>query len=151
MPLDKNGPPPDGDEVMAQRLIAQAQWDAFVAAGRALVMCRSKSRLRLCVIALDACSIVHGGGAHWSGHAHVYTLRKFAADIEMSYKTLHGWVRAKARVYDSLSPAERQELSWTAGERCLRGSSSDATRDEICAGYRREREAMKRGQSRIPG
>lgn len=83
----------------------EKKWQFYVDQGQQLIDKMGEDRLKVAELAIAACDIHHGGGAHWNNFEGVYTLTRYAKEVGISYKTLHGWVRVKTNVYDKLQIA----------------------------------------------
>lgn len=73
-------------------------WLSYVERAKNIVRSMAKDRMDIAKCAIEACDLVHGGGAHWSKFEGVDTLKKFAEDVGISYKTLHNYVRTYRNV-----------------------------------------------------
>ena len=75
------------------------------------------ARLKLCELCLEACSIVEGGGGHWSKFKDQYHIGNFADAIGMNRKTLGNWMVTYRFVIMKLPENKRKEFNWSVGER----------------------------------
>lgn len=78
------------------------EWELAVQEARVIFKYMSTGRMEIATKAIYACEINHGGGDHWNDFEGVYTLKKFAEDIGIHYKTLHQWVRIKRNIFDKV-------------------------------------------------
>lgn len=100
------------------------EWNGLVAAARERLLAMAQARMEIAKLALKACSIIHGGGGHWSGFKGQKTLKSFAEDVGMCYKTLCNWVKIRQRVFDKLPDDVYDERNFGAATRtqdALRG------------------------------
>ena len=119
---------PTEEEVVQSK--QQEKWDAAVKRARNLVTSIASQRTEIVELAISVCDIVHGGGRHWRNFEHTYTLLKFAKDIGMKYKTLHGWVQTYKLLKEHLP---NEPIDWSAGKRTLdrtRGMDTEEVKKE---------------------
>ena len=90
---------------------AEKNWQRYVTEARGFVKSMNQNRMEIAKRAVAACDIQHGGGAHWSDFKDVFTLKKFAEEIGVSYKTLHGWCRVLTNVVQNIPDGEYDEKS----------------------------------------
>jgi hypothetical protein len=114
----------------------EANWKRYVTEARQYVTSMNGHRLHIASLAIQACDIQHGGGAHWSDFKDVYTLKKFAEEIGVTYKTLHGWCRVKTNVIDKLPAGEYDDKTdWCAARaaagKSAKGDSAEKVRSDF--------------------
>ncbi len=64
------------------------------------------NRLILADIAIEACDIVWGGGAHWSNFSKQRTIIDFSKMIGINQKTMYEWIKVKTHVVNKLAPGD---------------------------------------------
>ena len=90
----------------------------------------------IATMALEACEINYGGGDHWKKHKDVFTLKKFAEEIGMTYKTLHRWVKVKRDIVDKLPEGYYDEdTDFAAATSAANEIKRDATEEDIKAAF----------------
>lgn len=94
-----------------------ARWVSYVDRAKTVVRKLNKDRMKVAKLAIAACDIKHGGGNHWKDFEGVYTLRRFAEEVGVSYKTLHNWVMIKKEVAGRLPKGMFDEANWGAAVR----------------------------------
>ncbi len=77
--------------------VTSKQWETAIREARQYVANYDKTRWLIVKIALRVCDITHGGN-----NKNVYTLARFADEIEINDHTLYEWVRMKRYVIDKL-------------------------------------------------
>jgi hypothetical protein len=92
------------------------RWQSYVDRAKKIYRQINKDRIEIATLAIKACEIKHGGGDHWKNFEGVYTLRRFAEDIGISYKTLHNWVTAKLLIKDQVGD-KWDDKNWGAAQR----------------------------------
>ncbi len=60
------------------------------------------NRLLIADLAIEACDIVHGGGAHWTNFSKQRTVTNFSNAIGLNTKTLYEWIKVKTYVVNKL-------------------------------------------------
>lgn len=124
-------------EVPAEPPVAgdlEAKWRSYVERAAKVVSRMAQNRLEVATIALEACDIYQGGGAHWSGHEGIYTIKRFAEEIGINPKTLSNWVRTKRNVYDKLVQAGHEVdvvRDWAAMTRTADTCTAKETPEQV--------------------
>lgn len=131
-------PRPGGD--------VDVEWARLVKAARERLSSINKARMEVADYALEACTIRHGGGGHWNNFEGQTTLRRFAEEIGMSYKTLHTWVQIRKCVIAKLGHGEYDERLYGAAMRTLdrlggekKGDKANASPDNVRKIYDEEK------------
>lgn len=93
-----------------ERAKCEESWKKYVDSARVIVKRMNKDRMEVASLCIEACDIIQGGGAHWSQFRDQYTIKRFAEEIGVTYKTLHGWVRIKRNVIDKLPEGYYDDL-----------------------------------------
>lgn len=86
--------------------VSHKQFEIAVRKARAYVNNYDKVRWKICDIALSVCDPRKGGKKD-----QVFTLKKFAEEIELSSHTLYQWCRVKRLVFDKLPANVKQKIS----------------------------------------
>lgn len=110
----------EATETLLQTHEIEQRWQSYIDRGKTLISKMGKARLELATVAIEACDIRHGGGAHWTEWEGVFTMKRFAEEVGISYKTLANWVRVKRNVYDKLIELGEEidpALDWAAMNR----------------------------------
>jgi len=94
------------------------EWKRCTEWARTLMLTINKQRIKIADLALSVCDIQHGGGNHWSGFKDVRTLKQFAKDSGMKYKTLSNWVQVRVRVMNHVGDLW-DDRNWGAATRTL--------------------------------
>lgn len=136
-------PPPPPIVAEAEPEEKMAVWLACVDAARAEVAKLHAARARIVDLCLRCCDIQWGGGAHWSGHEGVYTVRRFSKEIGVNYKTLMNWVTARRKVADHLEPGEWREEDFRFAQRAIKRVGPAAPRQKVLDEFRRQRDGAK--------
>lgn len=107
----------------------ETEWKRCTEAARKIVLEMNRKRMEVAELALSVCKIDHGGGNHWSGFKGIRTLKDFAIEAGVAYKTLHTWVQIKRRVVDALPQGVYSEENYSAARRTFKNVSKHGTRD----------------------
>lgn len=110
---------------------AEARWLSYVERAKKFVKRMNRDRLDIAQLAIEACDIQLGGGNHWSGFKGVYTLKKFAEEVGITYKTLSNWVRVKRNVVDRLPEGYYDEESYFAANRVANETDRNTSPEEV--------------------
>lgn len=114
----------------------EALWQRYVVKCKAIVHQMNRHRMDIATMALEACEINYGGGDHWKKHKDVFTLKKFAEEIGMTYKTLHRWVKVKRDIVDKLPEGYYDEdTDFAAATSAANEIKRDATEEDIKAAF----------------
>ena len=92
----------------------EARWIFCIKQARSLYLNRNAARFQITELAIAACDIVHGGGAHWNKFENQRTVKKFSEAVGLSSRTLHEWIQIKQKVYDKLSAKDQKNYHYTA-------------------------------------
>lgn len=122
-----------------------SRWKSYVERAKKIHKRMMKDRLEIAKLAVEACDIKHGGGAHWKNFQGIYTLNKFAHEVGINYKTLHTWVKVYRLVKSQLPASEWDENNWPAALRTASRVTSKTPRQEVRKTYREER--LKNGEA----
>lgn len=60
------------------------------------------AKMEIAECALNVCDIIHGTGNHWSNHEGVLTLKFYALETGIKYKTISNWIYIKKFIWDKL-------------------------------------------------
>lgn len=71
---------------------AEKRWRECIEQAKVHVFRMKTARFVICELAIKACDIRWGGGYHWDDNPNQYTLKNFAEEIGVHYKTLQNWV-----------------------------------------------------------
>lgn len=104
-----------------KKRVTKAQWENAVRKARQYTTDYSRARWIIAGLALEVCDYSHGGR---KGET-IYSVRKFADEIELARKTLYQWIRIKRLVYDKLPKTVR------AKAHTYDYSDFDATCDQV--------------------
>lgn len=74
------------------------QWEDAIRKARTFINSYDKVRFKIAAIAMEVCDTSHGGRKNDS----IFSISKFAAEIEVDRKTLYEWIRVKRLVLDKL-------------------------------------------------
>ncbi len=86
----------------ARQKTNESKWAEYVNRAKTFVKKMNYNRMQVAQLALDACDIEWGGGSHWSDWEGKRTLKNFAEEVGVQYKTLHRWVGLKRDIIDKL-------------------------------------------------
>ncbi len=81
------------------------QYEECVRKARAFVANYDKVRWTICDLAREACDLSKGGRKH-----PLYTLTRFAKDIELNEKTLYDWIRVQNLVVNKLPKTMKAKI-----------------------------------------
>jgi hypothetical protein len=124
---------------------ALIKWKSYVARAKKIHSRMTKNRLEIAALAVQACDIKLGGGAHWSGFKDICTLHKFAHDVGIHYKTLHMWVKVYRRIKTQIPPKDWDENNWPAAVRTVNRITAKTPPKEVASIYKQER--LKNGEA----
>lgn len=96
-------------------------WGACIKTSREYLIHRKTNKLVVAALAVRACNIRHGGDFKTDKFKQGFygsTIRKFAEEIGINYKTLWGWVGVKVQVIDIL-PKDIKQIDYTAAKLSL--------------------------------
>lgn len=116
----------------------EKKWTEYVERSKSYVSKMAKFRLEIATMALEVCEIHWGGGTHWKGFETTYTLKRFAEETGISYKTLANWVRIKRNVYDKLvSTGQTIDpiVDWSVMMRVSDNCKKDETSEQVKIKY----------------
>lgn len=99
-------------------------WTECVSLARRLTKGLS-TREQIAELAIRCCDIKWGGGGHWTGFEGQFTVKRFAEEIGIHYKTVWGWVRTKTQIVDKLEPGEYQPRHWRYAFQAMKSKPSD--------------------------
>ncbi len=116
----------------------QKLWDMCVSEAKELVKLRQEMRWDIVKLA-EKCCVVHHGGHNAELR---YTVKKFAAEIGITYTTLIEWMRLKRQVFDNLDKDQQKRASMTDLrfiDQNLQGVSKTDSKfpDRVKSAYRR--------------
>jgi hypothetical protein len=123
------------------------KWEELVNRARAKVKTMHKARMEIASIAIEACDILWGGGSHWNKFKDVHTLKDFAREVEVHYKTLAQWVRVKRNIKDKLPEKVWQDDKYMIAIRADRKVKRDMSPKEVQRIY--EQELLRDNDSHI--
>lgn len=121
----------------------EKEWQSAVDIAREHVKTVALARQIIVKLALKVCDIHWGGGDHWNGFKGVYTMKRFAKEVGIEYKTLAQWMRTWRDVVDHLDPGEWKEEDFKYAQRAIKIKGKDATVDERKAEFRRLKDKDK--------
>lgn len=98
---------------------AESRWQEYVNRAKPFVKKLNYCRMEIARLAIEACDIHYGGGDHWKNFDGVYTLKRFAQEIGIHYKTLNRWTKILRDVKAKVPPEIYQEHDFMAGQRTL--------------------------------
>lgn len=124
---------------------AEAKWNELVNKAKAKVQTMHRARMEVAALAMEACDIKWGGGEHWTGHKNVKTMKAFATEIQVSYKTLAQWVRVKRNIHDKLPPGVWQDDKYMIAMRVDRKTKRNAKPKDVMQAYLKELERKDDG------
>jgi hypothetical protein len=130
-----------------QQADIEDRWQKYVLAGQRLVASMQKDRLKLAELAIAACDIQHGGSKNRLSE--IYTLKKYAEDIKISYKTLANWVRIKQNVFDKLKSdgVDPDPIKdWSMMNRISERSPKETPKEVITENFKKLTAAPLKGQ-----
>lgn len=136
-------PEPPEDAAERMRL-----WLSNVDEARRHVDKLNRAKHRIVELALQVCDIQHGGGSHWSKFDGTFTLRRFAKETGIHYRTLWGWIDVRRRIIGALAPGDYKEEDYRYAVRVAKTCGVNASRKEIRDEFRRNRDS-KTGVYRI--
>lgn len=113
------------------------KWNSYVVEAKKVVSKMGADRLRIATLAIEACDIRHGGGGHWNNNEGVYTMKRFASEVGINYKTLANWVRVKRNVIDKLPEGAFKEDDWAAANRASDNVPAKASREDVEKSYKK--------------
>ncbi len=140
---------------LEQQAEMEARWVRYIEEARPWVKKLCSDRLEVAKIAIRACRIKQGGGAHWSKFEGVYTLKRFAEEVGVNYKTLSGWVSAYRNVISKLPEGVYVDGSFETIRRIRDKVTKKTPAAEVAAlyhkelGTNRDREQLTRGLKRF--
>lgn len=102
----RNTPRPHGDY--------ELEWARCTEEARRLIQQINQNKIQVAKLATQVCDIQWGGGNHWSGHEGVKTLKEFAKEVAMQYKTLTRWVAVYRYVVLPLGEENVDMRNWSA-------------------------------------
>lgn len=93
-------------------------WEANILQAKTLLKKRQKTQMTIARLALEACEISHGGNRRggYDGES-VRTLKSFAEEVGIVYRTLHNWTVVYNRVYRHLPSDLINKLPYKSLER----------------------------------
>lgn len=89
-----------------KKKVTAAQWEAAIRKARGYVSSFDKTRFIIAGLALEVCDLHHGGRKGSS----VYSISRFAEEIEIDRKTLYEWMRVKRLVVDKLAKGQQDKI-----------------------------------------
>jgi DNA-binding response OmpR family regulator len=117
-----------GEELDEVKATAE-QYEEAVTKAKSHLEKMNSHRMAIAALCVQVCDIKHGGGNHWRGHANIYTVKKFAKDVDMYVKTLYSWVDAYTKVVSKLPPDSYDETDFQvlrrATDRVAKGGITD--------------------------
>jgi hypothetical protein len=119
---------------------AESKWKELVNKAKAKIKTMHRARMEVAGWAMEACDIHWGGGDHWTGHKNVKTMKAFATEIGVSYKTLAQWVRVKRNVHDKLPPGVWQDDKYMIAMRTSKKIKRNAKPKDVMQVYLKELE-----------
>lgn len=108
-------------------------WKEAIARAKAAVSELHKYRRVVAQEAMKVCDVQQGGGSHWSKHDGVYTIRRFADDAGVNYKTLWNWINVERDLVPTLKPGEYSEEDYKFAQKAIKD----------CRGKKAEPEAVR--------
>jgi hypothetical protein len=130
-----------------RQLDPKKKWEELVNRAKAKIKTMHKARMEIAEIAVEACDILWGGGAHWNKFKGVHTLKDFAKEAGIHYKTLAQWVRIKRNIKDKLPPSVWQDDKYMIAMRADRKVKRDMNSKEVQRIY--EQELLRDNDSHI--
>ena len=94
---------------------------------------RKVNRIAVAELAIQACVIKWGGDRRTKNYRdgkNGTTLKGFAKEIEISHKTLFGWIDVKTKIIDKLKK-ESGPVDWTAAQSALKHCSNKSGKNPI--------------------
>lgn len=85
------------------------KWNENVEKARLLISDRKRNQLAVATLALEVCEITWGGSGHRDGR----TLKDFANETGIKYKTLSSWIGTKVNIYDKLKGDLKAKAKWS--------------------------------------
>jgi endogenous inhibitor of DNA gyrase (YacG/DUF329 family) len=113
-------------------------WQSYVDRARKIVRAMAKDRMELAKIAIQACEIKWGGGGHWTNHDDINTLKKFADEAGISYKTISGYVRAYRNVVEKLPEDVYDDTDYAALTRTSNAVNAKTPKEKVIEVYSKE-------------
>lgn len=89
-----------------KKRISKQQWEMAIRKAKSYSVNLAKARFVIAQIALEVCDYSHGGRKVES----IYSIRKFAEEIEIEAKTLYQWIRVKRLVVDKLPKGVKAKI-----------------------------------------
>jgi len=120
-------------EHYARQKSAESKWAEYVNRAKTFVKKMNYHRMKVAELALEACEI-KWGGSNVSGK----TLRDFAREIGVHYKTLHRWVCLKRDVKDKLPEGMYREDDFMALQRTENKVRTNTNPEKVTEIYDRE-------------
>ncbi|MBK9392046.1 MAG: hypothetical protein IPN68_18355 [Bacteroidetes bacterium] len=120
-------------------------WNSYVARARSLVKSMAKDRLEIGRIASEACEIVKGGGGHWSDFEGVNTLKKFAKDVGIHYKTLHRYVSIHKNIVLKVPDEKFEDLEFSVLNKICRQVNAKTSPEVVKKVVEKEKARDPRG------
>lgn len=87
------------DGKMKKTKVTAKKWEENIRKARSYINDYDKARWIIVDLALEVCDISHGGRKEGE---YIYTVARFAREIEIDRKTLYWWIGTKRRVLDKL-------------------------------------------------
>lgn len=118
-------------------------WARCVEAAKQHIAQVSKARLEITKLAMECCDIRRGGGGHWTDHEGIYTVKKFAQEIGMNYKTLTNWIACYRGINAGLPPGEYKEEDYKFAMTAVKKLGRFARPQDLITEFRRQRDSSK--------
>jgi len=110
---------------MKKKLNKEALWAEKVVEAKNLLGIKEARQMEIAIIALDICEITWGGGR--SRHDELFTLKRFAHEININPKTLSNWIAVKKLVYDKIPQKIRNEVTFTFMAQIAKSINKDSS------------------------
>jgi hypothetical protein len=133
----------------------EQRWNRYVESAKPFVINMTKARMAIATLAMKACTIHYGGGDHWKKFNGVYTLKRFAQEIGLNYKTLGNWVCTYRNVLEKLPDGVYDETKYEAARRVANKVNRNTPAEAVTLLYKKElsssrdREYLVKGIKRL--
>lgn len=114
-------------------------WEKHVQKGIQVATSLRGLQMKIAEIAVSACDIQLGGGAHWSGFINQYTIARFAEEINVHPKTLSNWTLIYRNVYLKLEDDVKEQAlnsNFTALQKTARLCNKKTTKNHVNDTYK---------------
>lgn len=101
-------------------------WELAINEAKSLYGKRNNCQMLIAAKAIDVCEIVKGGS-----NRSLYSLKRFAQETNINYKTLTGWIFIYKSIYLKLPYKKRNEVKFINMLNVGRNIKKDTTKEEI--------------------